>query len=444
MYLKKKILVLVITLFFLIVIPLTAKAQVIHEVAPGDTITKISRQYQTKPESLAKLNGLKPNAKLVIGQAILIQGSTYIVQPGESVWEIAKRHSITEARLLKANGLKSAVLHPSQKLQIPSPPKQDVWTGTYYLPKDKVGNEWMISNYSKTLSGLFIFEYRPEFSGNIVELPVNEAHKIAWRKDLSPYATITNIDEKGDFNPELAHRLISNKKIRKVFINNVYHLLRSHDYKGVVIDFERVRPEDRKHLNAFLKQLSDRLHRHQMRVMIAVPPKEGDNNPSYAAAYDYRAIGKYVDGIFLMTYDWHWPGGPSGPIAPIDRVRATLDYAVSVVPRSKLMLGIPQYAYDWTFSGEKRIGKAYSTQRAIDLYIAHESQIHYHEAAAAPTFRYVDNNGLLHEVWFEDPRSLLAKFRLLKTYGLAGMGCWHLGLTMPQTEEILLEEFNVH
>lgn len=441
---KKKLLVSVLALFFLIVIPLTAKAQVIHEVAPGDTLTKISRQYGSKTDALAKLNGLQATAKLVVGQAILIPGSTYIVQPGETVWEIANRHSITEAQLLKANGLKSAVLRPGQKLQIPSPPKKEVWTGTYYLPKDKVGNEWMLSNYRKTLSGLFIFEYRPEFSGNIIEPPENEAHKIAWRKNLSPYATITNIDEKGGFNPELAHRLISNIQIRKKFINNIYQLLHSHDYKGVVIDFEQVRPKDRKYMNAFLKQLSDRLHRHDMRVMIAVPPKEGDYNPSYAAAYDYRTIGKYVDRIFLMTYDWHWPGGPSGPIAPLDRVRATLDYAVSVVPRSKLMLGIPQYAYDRTLSGEKRTGKAYSTQRAIDLYIAHESPIHYHEAAAAPTFRYVDNNGLLHEVWFEDPRSLLAKFRLVKTYGLAGMGCWHLGLTMPQTEEILLEEFSVH
>jgi hypothetical protein len=44
---------------------------------------------------------------------------------------------------------------------------------------------------------------------------------------------------------------------------------------------------------------------------------------------------------------------------------------------------------------------------------------------------------------FEDPRSLLAKFRLVKEYGLGVLGCWHLGSSMPQTEEILLREFNV-
>ncbi|MEH7484216.1 hypothetical protein V7157_24725 [Neobacillus drentensis] len=69
--------------------------------------------------------------------------------------------------------------------------------------------------------------------------------------------------------------------------------------------------------------------------------------------------------------------------------------------------------------------------------------MHYNESAAAPWFR-VDNKGNLYEVWFEDPRSLLVKFRLVRQYGLAGMGCWHLVLTMPQTEKMLLEEFNVH
>ena len=107
------------------------------------------------------------------------------------------------------------------------------------------------------------------------------------------------------------------------------------------------------------------------------------------------------------------------------------------------MLGIPQYAYGWAITGNKRTGTAYSTQHAIDLYTGYQSPVHYDEKAAAPWFRYVDKNGALHEVWFEDPRSLLVKFRLVREYGLAGMGCWHLGLTMPQTEEMLLDEFNV-
>ncbi|MDQ0971338.1 spore germination protein [Neobacillus niacini] len=437
----KKLLIFFIIPFFFLPAHL-AHAQVIHEVKYGDSLTKISRQYQMNKDELAKLNGLAKNTQLVLGQAMLIPGSTYLVQPGESIWEIANRHALSEETLMQHNNLKSRVIRPGQKLNIPRPPRMNIFTGTYFVPKDKNTNKWMLKNYKSTLTSIFVFEYTSDLQGNIIETPENEAHKIAWKENLPPHATLTNLSEKG-FDPDLTHKLISTPWLRQKFINNIYSLLDSHDYKGVVIDFEQVKSQDRENLNQFIKELAERLHPAGMELMMAVPPKEGDRVPSHSVAYDYQTLGKYLDRLFLMTYDWHWPGGPSGPIAPIDRVKATLDYAVSVVDRKKLMLGIPQYAYDWTIKGEKRSGKAYSTQHAIDLYTGYQSVVHYDERAAAPWFRYVDNKGNLHEVWFEDPRSLLVKFRLVRQYGLAGMGCWHLGLTMPQTEEMLLEEFKV-
>jgi spore germination protein len=53
-------------------------------------------------------------------------------------------------------------------------------------------------------------------------------------------------------------------------------LLDRNDYKGVVIDFEMVRPQDRDNLNQFIKQLADKLHRSKMQVLIAMPPMTGD------------------------------------------------------------------------------------------------------------------------------------------------------------------------
>nr|WP_295970788.1 glycosyl hydrolase family 18 protein [uncultured Bacillus sp.] len=439
---NKKILLLLTTFTFVLFAPAFTRAQIIFEVKSGDSLDKISKQYKLDRDELAKLNGLAKNAQLVLGQALVIPGSNYFVRPGESIWEIAYRHAISEEQLMRNNQLASKVVIPGQKLSIPHSTQKKIWTGTYFVPKDKNTNAWILSNYSSTLSSIFVFEYKPNYEGNIIGLEENDAHKLAWKQNLPPYATLSNLSEKG-FDPDLTHHLIKNMWQRKKFINNIYTLLHTNDYKGVVIDFEQVRPKDRSNLNKFIKELAEKLHPAGMEILMAVPPKQGDEIPSYSAAYDYRTLGKYLDKMFLMTYDWHWPGGPSGPIAPIDKVKETIQYAVHVVPRSKLMLGIPQYAYDWTISGEKKSGKAYSTQHAIDLYIGYQSQIQYDLNAAAPWFRYVDKQGTLHEVWFEDPRSLLKKFRLVKEYNLAGMGCWHLGLTMPQTEELVLEEFKV-
>ena len=423
-------------------IPLTAYAQVIHEVKSGDSLFKISNQYDMNVGKIAPLNGLTKESRLVLGQSIVIPGSTYIVQPGETLWRIAYRHAISTESLRKQNGLKSHLIFPGQKLEIPHPAKTKIWTGTYFVPRDQKTNSWMLDFYKNTLSGLFIFDYKPDNDGNLDEVKENKANIIAWNNHLTPYATLTNVSEKG-YDPDLLHHLLSNGSIRKNLIQSIYSLLDSHDYKGIVVDFEQVQPRDRAYLNQFMKELSARLHPVGMEVLIAVPPKEGDRIPEYYDGYDYSTLGKYVDKMFLMTYNWHWPGGPSGPIAPINKVRDTLNYAVSVVPKSKLLLGIPQYAYDWAITGEDKKGTAYSTQHAIDLYIKNKSQVHYDLQAASPWFRYKDENGILHEVWFEDPRSLLAKFRLVKEYGLVGTGCWHLGITMPQTEEILLEEFQI-
>jgi spore germination protein len=185
----RRILLILTLSFWGCVLPLTTYAQVIHEVKTGDSLSKVSKQYQITKDNLAKLNGLAKNTELVLGQSLLIPGSTYVVQPGESLWEIAYRHAVTEETLMNHNHLKRRVIVPGQKLSIPPPPKLDVWTGTYFVPKDKTANSWMLNNYKSTLSSIFVFEYRSDEAGNLIEVNENHAHKIAWKENLTPYAT---------------------------------------------------------------------------------------------------------------------------------------------------------------------------------------------------------------------------------------------------------------
>ena len=39
--------------------------------------------------------------------------------------------------------------------------------------------------------------------------------------------------------------------------------------------------------------------------------------------------------------------------------------------------------------------------------------------------RYTDGSGALHEVWFEDARSIQAKLALIPEYGMSGAGYWN-------------------
>ena len=44
---------------------------------------------------------------------------------------------------------------------------------------------------------------------------------------------------------------------------------------------------------------------------------------------------------------------------------------------------------------------------------------------------------MVHEVWFEDARSIRAKLALIPEYGLRGVGYWNLMRDFPQNWRVL-------
>ncbi len=126
-------------------------------------------------------------------------------------------------------------------------------------------------------------------------------------------------------------------------------------------------------------------------------------------------------------------------VAPLPQVRAVLDYAVSVIERGKIFLGVPLYGYDWPLPyvrGETR-AESISPQYAVELALRHRADILYDERAQSPYFYYTDRDGRQHAVWFEDARSMDAKLRLITAYRLQGAGYWNLMRAMPQNWTLL-------
>ena len=76
--------------------------------------------------------------------------------------------------------------------------------------------------------------------------------------------------------------------------------------------------------------------------------------------------------------------------------------------------------------------------RAVTLAGSVGASIQFDERAQSPFFRYTDSAGRQHEVWFEDARSLRAKYRLVADYGLAGVSWWNLN-RLFRTNFLLLE-----
>src|SRR5579863_6021257 len=126
---------------------------------------------------------------------------------------------------------------------------------------------------------------------------------------------------------------------RALFRRQAAQFLSSGHYRGLLIDFEAFPPNGQPGYVALLKELSADLHARGMKLYVAVPPHSNE--------YDYPAIASAADGVVLMNYDEHYPGGASGPVASQDWFVQNLKFAESVIPKQKIICAIANYGYDW-------------------------------------------------------------------------------------------------
>ncbi len=133
-------------------------------------------------------------------------------------------------------------------------------------------------------------------------------------------------------------------------------------------------------------------------------------------------------------------------VAPINNVRRVVDYALTEIPAHKIFLGIPNYGYDWTLPyvrGESR-ARSIGNVEALNIAYEHGAEISYDTNAQAPFFRYFDENGAEHEVWFEDVRSIRKKLELIAEKSLRGAGYWNLMRPFQQNWSLLDYMFDVN
>lgn len=255
---------------------------------------------------------------------------------------------------------------------------------------------------------------------------------------------ITN-QENDQFSDELGRILLNDMAIQNRFLDNIVTTAKKYGFRDIHFDFEFLRPADREAYNAFLRKAKARFSAEGWLVSTALAPKtSAEQEGLWYEAHDYRAHGQIVDFVVIMTYEWGYSGGPAQAVSPIGPVRKVLEYALSEMPGNKILMGQNLYGYDWTLPFvEGTIAKAVSPQQAIALAAQYNVPIQYNTVAQAPFFRYRDREGKQHEVWFEDARSIQAKFDLIKELGIRGMSYWKLGLSFPQNWLLITENFNV-
>lgn len=422
----------------------------IHVVQSGQTIGGIARFYGTTSEEIVEANELPDPNQLVVGQAMVIPivGSYYWVQPGDSLWSISQRYNMSYQELARVNGIAAdRPLTVGFRLYIPPRPRSRADFNAYVEPRGtsvSAALEESARNAAPHLTYLAPFSFQALRDGSLKEPPLDNFGGIARDHRLVLMMVITN-QENDQFNAELGQILLTDPAIRSRFLDNIVATANKYGFRDIHFDFEYLRPQDREAYNNFLREAKVRFSTYGWLLSTALAPKTSRNQQgAWYEAHDYKAHGEIVDFVVIMTYEWGYSGGPAQAVSPIGPVRRVLEYALSEMPGSKIMMGQNLYGYDWTLPFvQGSVARAVSPQQAIQIAAGNQVPIEYDWRAQAPFFHYSDNEGKRHEVWFEDARSIQAKFDLLKELGLRGMSYWKLGLSFPQNWLLLEDNFEV-
>ncbi len=418
----------------------------IYVVQNGDVLWEIADKFNSDINKIVEANGLPDPNKLLVGQSLLIpeEQATHTVKQGDTAWKIAQSYGVSVQDLLWENRiLNPENLYVGQVLRIPekSRPEIEVNAFTYILGQDAVP---IVNEVGDELTYLTPFAYIVQEDGSLTPIDDEAAIGEAIAHGIVPMMSIVNFTTNIP-GEDIAHKVLNNPDAVANLQNNIIKTMKDKGYRGLNIDFEYVLPEDREAYNNFLESTVNKLHEEGFFVSTSLAPKSSpDQRGLLYEAHDYPFHGKVADFVVLMTYEWGWRGGQPRAISPVNEMRKVLDYAVTVIPRDKILMGFQIYARDWTLPFQPgQNAETISVEEAMERAYAHNAQIQYDYVAQSPFFRYSDENGNAHEVWFEDARSAQAKFDLVKEYGLRGLSYWGLGYPFTQNWTLLRDTFDI-
>lgn len=356
----------------------------------------------------------------------------YVVQSGDTVDSIASENGVSVDTVIYNNQIEYPyAIAVGQALLLStgasSNERKTVSVNGYAYP---FINTFVLNQTLPYLSALSIFSYGFTAEGDLLPPPLDDTFMIeaAIEYQAAPILTLTPFGPDGQFSNYLITQLVNNWEARENLIQQIIVTVQEKGFQGVDVDFEFILAEDRVAFAEFVTRLREELNALGYTVSVALAPKTSDTQAGLLyEGKDYALLGEAANSVLLMTYEWGYTYGPPMAVAPINKVREVVEYAVTRIPEYKIDLGIPNYGYDWTLPfvrGESQ-ARTIGNIEAIQIAIENNAEIQFDTVAMTPFFRYT-REGLEHEVWFEDVRSMEAKFNLVKEFDLRGMGYWQI------------------
>lgn len=373
----------------------------IYIVMAGDTVDSIADSFGISSQRIININQLVYPYKLAVGQALLI---------------LQENQQGNDRQIIRVNG--------------------------YAYP---FINNWTLEQTLPYLTDMSVFSYGFTFQGELIYPPLPDQWMInlSYQNGTRPILTLTPFGPDGAFNNQLIHSVVRNNQYSSTLISQLLAVMGEKGYLGVDIDFEYILPEDRDYFTEFVRNVTEAMNENGYTASVALAPKtSADQKGLLYEGKDYKALGQAANSVLIMTYEWGYKYSQPMAVSPINMVRRVLEYAITEIDNRKINMGIPNYGYDWPLPYEKGVTAATTigNMEAVQIAINQNAIIQYDEIAQTPYFRYWVG-GVEHEVWFEDVRSLNAKFDLLKELNLMGAGYWQIMQWFKPNWELLSYKF---
>ncbi|MFA6184534.1 MAG: glycosyl hydrolase family 18 protein [Candidatus Shapirobacteria bacterium] len=242
------------------------------------------------------------------------------------------------------------------------------------------------------------------------------------------------IDEKID-------RLMASTEAQNNLINQLKTLRQTEKFDGINVDFEyqgnptAVLSEEMVGFMAKLKE-SD-LGEISLDIFV--------NTINKGSAEQINGLINSVDNLIIMAYDFHRPGvNYAGAVAPIEskpgdrNIMEVVEKILALnINKEKIVMAYPLYGYEWktyTKDFEAPVIRGWyqmASWKRMKEFFDGQTQgsaltSNFDELSMTPWVVF-EEDGEIHQIYFENERSLKAKLDLVKQNQLGGVGFWALG-----------------
>ncbi len=240
---------------------------------------------------------------------------------------------------------------------------------------------------------------------------------------------ILNNAHGGEFDTKRVSLLLNSPQNQQKLANAARDWLLSQGFDGLNLDMENMSAADLPKLPGFVALLKKTFASAKLSLSVDVETDQA-RNPLW------KSVAANCDFLVLMAYNEHAAGSSEpGAIASAKWSYDVLEQFKTVVPPQKIVLGISNYAYDWTRGADSAQTLTYQNAIALARDYRHdttpEKAIDFDPDALETTFEYSDDAGRAHEVWMTDGVSAFNQWKMAQQDQIRGAALWVLGSEDP-------------